>query len=62
MTRGKMADATTTEEKQDTVIDWDNDPDNAKNWSIAKKLYNTAVSTVLWLFDVSAAVLPNLSR
>lgn len=45
--RDRMTEATAIEEKNDTVIHWDSDPDNAKNWSTAKKLYNTAVPAVL---------------
>ncbi|CAG7916157.1 unnamed protein product [Penicillium olsonii] len=28
-------------------LDWANDPDNAKNWSTSKKIYNTAVPALL---------------
>jgi hypothetical protein len=37
----------TEPQKEDVVMDWASDPDNAKNWSTKKKLYNTAVPAVL---------------
>ncbi|KAJ5673722.1 hypothetical protein N7507_002849, partial [Penicillium longicatenatum] len=37
-------------QKEDIVSDWASDPDNAKNWSTKKKLYNTAVPAVLCFF------------
>lgn len=45
----KMVQATEAAEKRDIDIlsGWANDPDNAKNWSTTKKLYNTAVPAVL---------------
>lgn len=45
--KDKMIQATEPVEKRDILSDWANDPDNAKNWSTAKKLYNTAVPAVL---------------
>lgn len=34
-------------QQTDILLDWANDSDNAKNWSTAKKLYNTAVPALL---------------
>ena len=42
-----MIQATEAVEKRDIVADWGSNPDNARNWSTAKKLYNTAVRAVL---------------
>ena len=42
-----MNQATEAVEKGDVLSDWAKDPDNAKNWSTAKKLYNTAIPAVL---------------
>ncbi|KAJ5456499.1 hypothetical protein N7530_011773 [Penicillium desertorum] len=42
-----MPELTEQSQKDAIVSDWANDPDNAKNWSTAKKLYNTAVPALL---------------
>ncbi|KAL4928033.1 MFS transporter [Aspergillus undulatus] len=34
-------------QRHEGMLDWADDPDNAKNWSTAKKLYNTAVPALL---------------
>jgi hypothetical protein len=33
--------------EDDIATNWANDPDNAQNWPITKKLYNTAVPALL---------------
>lgn len=43
----EMAQSTKQDHKESGVLDWSNDPDNAKNWSTTKKLYNTAVPALL---------------
>jgi hypothetical protein len=43
----EMIEPTTEPQKEDILSDWVNDPENAKNWSTKKKLYNTAVPAVL---------------
>lgn len=39
----KKADPDSTEEKLDDVDDWENDPDNARNWSIGRKWVAVAI-------------------
>ncbi|KAJ5110084.1 hypothetical protein N7532_002729 [Penicillium argentinense] len=52
-----MAHSTEQGEKQNIATNWANDPDNAKNWSTAKKLYNTAVPAFLcFLISFSLAI------
>lgn len=43
----EMTQSTEQDHKESGVLDWSNDPDNAKNWSTTKKLYNTAVPALL---------------
>ncbi|KXG52879.1 Major facilitator superfamily domain, general substrate transporter [Penicillium griseofulvum] len=42
----EMIEPTTEPQKENILSDWVNDPENAKNWSTKKKLYNTAVPAV----------------
>ncbi|CAI7630978.1 unnamed protein product [Penicillium viridicatum] len=43
----EMIEPTAEPQKEDILSNWANDPENAKNWSTKKKLYNTAVPAVL---------------
>jgi hypothetical protein len=47
MSEKTMPELAEQSQKDAIVSDWANDPDNAKNWSTAKKLYNTAVPALL---------------
>lgn len=41
---------TSSLEKQEGELpDWTTDPSNAQNWSLAKKLYNTSIPSLLCL-------------
>ncbi|KAJ5516551.1 Major facilitator superfamily domain general substrate transporter [Penicillium freii] len=43
----EMIEPTAEPQKEDILSNWANDPENARNWSTKKKLYNTAVPAVL---------------